>query len=368
MITKFSVSGYRCFNDQITFDFTKSKDYKFNDSCIKNGIITKAMVYGNNGSGKSNLGFAMFDIVGTLTDKNFFAPSADNYICRDSIRKFAEFNYSFQFGSDHIEYCYRKTGPLSLTYELVSINGIKLFEYDYCLGHGDFHLESIQAGTLNLEHFEPRMSVLKYIINNTRLSAKAPLKLLMNEVNGMLWFRSVFGNNYSGLRNDVDDIYRKIIENSKVKDLEHFLKENEIDLSLSSERDSSGQPVIIVNYAHGKALMSDVISSGTQALILFFYWSMSFNEVSFLFIDEFDAFYHYEVAENIVKMLRSRKNFQVVLTSHNTSLISNHLLRPDCYYILNHGKLVQLCNATRRELRQAHNLEKMYLSGEFDEA
>jgi AAA15 family ATPase/GTPase len=197
------------------------------------------------------------------------------------------------------------------------------------------------------------------------MTAKSPLKQLMNEVNGMLWFRSVYGNSYSGFRNEVDNIYHKIIEASKVTELERFLKGNEVDLSLSTQRDSNGQPVIVVQYAHGKALLSDVISSGTQALILYFYWSMSFNDVSFLFIDEFDAFYHYEVAENIVKLLRSRKNLQVILTSHNTSLISNHLLRPDCYFILNQGKLIQLCNATRRELRQAHNLEKMFREKEF---
>jgi AAA15 family ATPase/GTPase len=365
MITKFSVSGYRSFNDPITIDFTRSKDYHFNENCVKDGIITKAMIYGSNASGKSNFGFAMFDIVGTLTDKMFFSPSADNYLCKNGIRKFAEFSYDFVFANDHITYCYRKTAPLMLEYETVIINDRKLFEYDYKAGKGDFHLEDIHAETLNFDHFERTMSVLKYIINNTKMTAKSPLKQLMNEVNGMLWFRSVYGNSYSGFRNEVDNIYRKIIEASKVTELERFLKGNEVDLSLSTQRDSNGQPVIVVQYAHGKALLSDVISSGTQALILYFYWSMSFNDVSFLFIDEFDAFYHYEVAENIVKLLRSRKNLQVILTSHNTSLISNHLLRPDCYFILNQGKLIQLCNATRRELRQAHNLEKMFREKEF---
>ena len=30
------------------------------------------------------------------------------------------------------------------------------------------------------------------------------------------------------------------------------------------------------------------------------------------------------------------------------------------------GKLTALCDATKRELREGHNLEKMYISGEFD--
>lgn len=30
------------------------------------------------------------------------------------------------------------------------------------------------------------------------------------------------------------------------------------------------------------------------------------------------------------------------------------------------GSLTSLCNATPRELREGHNLEKMYISGEFE--
>jgi len=47
--------------------------------------------------------------------------------------------------------------------------------------------------------------------------------------------------------------------------------------------------------------------------------------------------------------------------------MSNRLFRPDCLFILSrNGKLTSLNNATKRELREGHNLEKMYISGEFD--
>ena len=35
----------------------------------------------------------------------------------------------------------------------------------------------------------------------------------------------------------------------------------------------------------------------------------------------------------LVKQLE-RKNYQTVLTSHNTNLLSNSIMRPDCYFIL----------------------------------
>lgn len=56
---------------------------------------------------------------------------------------------------------------------------------------------------------------------------------------------------------------------------------------------------------------------------------------------------------------------QVILTSHNTNLLSNRIMRPDCYFILTKDKLCSLANATERELREGHNLEKLYMSGEF---
>jgi hypothetical protein len=108
-------------------------------------------------------------------------------------------------------------------------------------------------------------------------------------------------------------------------------------------------------------------SSGTKALYTFFYWYKTAVNVSMMFIDEFDAYYHYELSESIVMMLEKMNNTQVLLTSHNTNLLSNRIMRPDCYFILSETGITSLVNATGRELREGHNLEKLYMSGEFNE-
>ena len=69
---------------------------------------------------------------------------------------------------------------------------------------------------------------------------------------------------------------------------------------------------------------------------------------------------------DIVQVLKKMKNTQVILTSHNTNLLTNRIMRPDCYFILTKDKLTSLANATSRELREGHNLEKLYMSGEFN--
>ena len=85
-----------------------------------------------------------------------------------------------------------------------------------------------------------------------------------------------------------------------------------------------------------------------------------------MYLDEFDAFYHYELSSNILSYVNKRPEFQSVLTSHNTYLIDNGLMRPDCYALLKDGKISSFADSTTKVIRQAHNLEKMMLGGEFD--
>ena len=109
-----------------------------------------------------------------------------------------------------------------------------------------------------------------------------------------------------------------------------------------------------------------IASSGSKALELLFYWSKRFNDVSFLFMDEFDAFYHFDLARNVIKYIVDYDNIQVVFTTHNPNLASNEMLRPDCYFTLKNGKLTSFADSTERELREGHNLEKMLRNGEFN--
>jgi len=71
------------------------------------------------------------------------------------------------------------------------------------------------------------------------------------------------------------------------------------------------------------------------------------------------------LAEAIIEELK-KNDCQVILTTHNSGLMTNKLLRPDCYFFMYKHKIVSMANSTLKELRQAHNIEKMYRNGAFD--
>ena len=90
------------------------------------------------------------------------------------------------------------------------------------------------------------------------------------------------------------------------------------------------------------------------------------EKASFVFIDEFDAFYHFELSESVQRHLNQIAGVQIFTTTHNTDLMSNDLLRPDSYFLLANNSIKAISQLTEKELRQAHNLQKMYKAGAFN--
>lgn len=372
MLIKFTVENYKNFKDPITLDFTETHDYKFNPKSTKNGLLSKVVIYGPNASGKSNLGLALFDIVGLLTDKNKEAQQMDplSFINADSDSGTAKFEYCFKKDDTCIRYGYWKESPTKLTFEELYIDGEKVFSYDFLNKKRDFaRMDLIDAQNLNFEYFEQNFAILRYVANNTIQAPDSYVKFLMNFVSRMLWFRSLQNNSYIGLTTGGDDLHSWIIENNLVEDFQNFLHDMagiDMKLGVATAEAPTKMQLLIEKHKKVPLIFGETASSGTRALELFFYWSRRFEDVSFLFIDEFDAFYHFDLAKNVLKYVYELDNIQAVFTTHNSYLASNSLLRPDCYFNLINGALKSFADRTSRELREGHNLEKMLRNGEFD--
>lgn len=368
MLTKFSVKNFKCFKEKFLFDLSTAKNYTFNSECVKNGIVKNSIVYGYNGIGKSNLGWAIFDVIEHLTDKTRYERPYQNYINAYSSEEVAEFDFEFNFEGDTVRYKYLKTDYKTIVAEWFWINDKELVAIDRRTGDSTF--KCLLKGTELLNKIIPdtQLSVLKYVKNNSVLDDSHENRVFKDFfyfIEHMLFFRSLEDRTYIGQEEKKGSLANEIINNDKVDDFEKFLNAANVKCKLAVIEEN-GKKELAFDFGDKKIPFYKIMSTGTSSLTLFYCWYLQIlkNEVSFVFIDEFDAFYHHELSRMIINKLKE-SGVQFVVTTHNTSIMSNDLLRPDCYYLMYNDQILPLSKCTDKELREAHNIEKIYKSGAF---
>lgn len=171
------------------------------------------------------------------------------------------------------------------------------------------------------------------------------------------------------MKSQKDYLFGYIIKNNYLKEFEEMLNKLGIQETLVAENEQDYQTAKILFKHKYKNLPSEVASSsGKKAILLLFYWLKHFEEASFVFIDDFDAFYHSELAEQVYKLLKTQTgsdHLQCVMTTHNTNLLSNKIGRPDSFYIVTPQKIAAMSSWTSREIREGNNIENLYLGKAF---
>jgi AAA15 family ATPase/GTPase len=387
MLKLFEVSGFKNFEKPVRLDFSDVHNYEFNTECISNNMLGKVAIYGKNAIGKSNFGLALCDVAlqrlqqrsltrhGDISDE-YYDPT---YLNTSNTDGYAEFRYIFVFGSDEVEYIYRKDSYRIFIYEKITINEVVLFEYDRndINNRNTKELEKL-APTLILEFENVDSSILMYIRGNVVLENTSPIKKTTDYILGMRFFSGVLQRGTRDasqmLLSSTND-HRFVYDDNYWSELQKLFDNAGIDMILEVKKDDDGVERLYAKSSESARplLFYDIASSGTFALSRFFRLYKNAQKqqrswpVSLIYLDEFDAYYHVELAETIVNLMKKLENTQVIITSHNTNLLSSRIMRPDCYFIMSQNKLTSLVNATDRELREGHNLAKLYRSGEFDE-
>ena len=371
MLTKIEINNFKSFNETFIFDLSETNSFVFNQECIKNNIVNKAIIYGHNSCGKSNLALAIFDIVSHISDKRSAPEKYTNYLNANSNKNTARFKFEFKFDENTLSYEYTKNNYDELIFEKILINNDEFCSIDR---DNSYILNTVAIGTENLKKdlSNSNISIVKYINMNAVLEnneKNAVFTSFINFVNHMLLFRNLDDRFYIGLEQDRHKIEEDIIEHDNLKDFETFLNDAGIKCNLKIRDDSFNNKGIDFVFNNRTIPLFKIASSGTISLTLFYFWYQRLKErenCSFLFIDEFDAFYHHTLSRTIIEKLKEICNTQVILTTHNTSIISNDLLRPDCYFLMDEQQIRPLTKCTDRELREGHNIEKMYRANSFE--
>ncbi len=337
------------------------------------------LIYGKNATGKTNLGKALLNIADIL-DLTGTSMNNGSLLNADTPEKTVEFSYQFRFDEHELVYRYARLDDSELVSEELLLDQVVVFRCDF--EKGDFcfdHLDVVGAETANTDVYlqasagqgvrigRHQLPFLRWLISNVALKKQSPLIQLSDYVRRMSMI-NVGNGALTNPRRTLDNFYEALDMHDKLHDLEDFLNAMGIVCKLKLEKLPDGQRELY--FAHEKLVpFYPNASSGTLALVDLYRRLISSNwNPSFIYLDEFDAFYHYEMSENVIRFFK--KNYpkcQMIMTTHNTNLMTNRLMRPDCLFILSlTGSLTALCNATSRELREGHNLEKMYISGEFE--
>jgi len=369
MLKKIEITNFKNFNKRFIFDLSNVNGFTFNKEAIKNGIVNTGIIYGHNGCGKSNLGLAIFDLISHLTDKRFVNAKYNNYLNANNASNESIFKFTFKFDENIIEYEYTKKDYETLVSEKLVIN-----DNIYAnINKGEssiFNTTAKGAENLNKDLKDSNISILSYLLKNTILEDHKNnnlFKEFMNFLNNMLLYKNLDDRFYIGFKQKSSSLPDYIISNNHLKDFEKFLNNNEIKCKLISKK-TNGENQIFFKFNNKNIEFFSIASSGTISLAVFYVWQKFMEEENckFVFIDEFDAFYHHDLSKIIVEKLKEMTSTQVILTTHNTSNISNDILRPDCYFIMDSEKITSLKDRTDKELREAHNIEKMYKAGSFE--
>lgn len=367
MLKRFAVRNYRGFREKLVWDLSQAGNYQFNTHAIKDGIIKNGVIYGTNGSGKSNLGMAVVDIVQHLSNRGHYPDYYDNYLYGGaSGDTLVVFHYTFQLGKEVLDYKYTKDKSGNLQVEELLVNNKRVLFKDV---HEIFFTSefTITDEAKRMVHeSQNNLSLINYIRSNVPLEEGHYIMRLVNFVDGMEYYNTL--RMQYGMSSDftMKEVEKLIIKYDFVSGYQNFL------LDVSGQRvkfvpPKEGDEDLYCLINNQPVLWKKIASQGTKALTMLYlrFRTMPITGMRLMILDEFDAFYHHDLSYNVCQPMFGLDNIQVFMTTHHTSIMTNDLLRPDCYFVIDGKEIKPINKMTKQELRQAHNLEKMYRGNAF---
>ena len=364
MLIRFWVQGYRCFGDRVEIDLTDKKNYRYGKECVRGDFLDKMVVLGNNNAGKTTFGYAMTDIVSTVGgfSKDIGQRNRECFLNRDVPTDRATFHYDLSKKGSVISYEYSKSSPDDILSERLAIDRHTVFEYDLSKSTEVFLDPGIDV---DLPMPDGKRSLILAASEARRLNPDSPAGVVMEFATHSLYYMAMWKHDvHIGMADEEDDAERSVIQNGHVDLFRSFLKEVcSIDLDLFAEGDR-----LMVRKSEGAIPFKDSVSRGTMIACRLYAWIMRCRDRNALiYFDDFDDMFHYKTSENAIRTIISQNSSQCIFVTHNTGLVSNDFLRPDCCFIMANGDLRSLASLTDKDIRRGHNLEKMLREGEFDQ-
>lgn len=380
MILQFSCSNHKSIKDKILFSMLASSDNTSKNSLITHNalkILRSAVIYGANGSGKSNFINAISYMKKLVSNSIKYQPGDKIY---QNPHKLSNPNlpgeYNIQFIKNGLRYAYGFSllnGNVKdeYLYSFPNDNENKIFERNY--------LNITYGNNYDSKLFTTSISSLKD--NRLFLSCAANFSNVKEIETAFLFFKediSIYDPFNNWLKYSAQLMQGDYIIKQKFIDILNTLgvglKDVSIkidDLSGNFSTDRSDVEIKVIY----KQFQTDLIQEESAGIKNLFKMICPIIEIlqqgKILICDEFESNLHESIVYEIVKLFYTAhkdKNAQLIFSTHDTSLLNENLFRHDQIWFtqLNSQRATELYSlAEIRNVKKGENLKKGYIMGKY---
>ncbi len=344
MLKNITIENSSGISEKIELDFRKG-NYRFKEQYIYDEIISPAVLYGHNSSGKTsvlrtfNNIFNIFN--GDLTRDNTYAMK--NLFYDEECTKI---NMELKLKGNFYHYFIEMKNKNIIVNEEVIINDNKHFSRSLVK---DIPTNMSFIRYLVMNGLEPDLNdIYEYMKNITFISTEKKINSIRTslELNKLL-----------------------VKHNEKYKNISRHFEEI-MDLTFYLEATLDGERIRAIYEKNNESYKFDyktMLSSGTRDFYEMLALIFELPENTLLIIDEIEKTFHPDLVRKIVKYLSENFPIQIITSSHNTNFMK--ALRPDQLYITKKENDIVSVNRVSEKypgIREIHNLEKLYMGGKFE--
>ena len=396
MLLEFRCSNHRSIKEEVTFSMIAGSDNTSEELLKEFGnfrVLRSAIIYGANGSGKSNFINALAFVRDLVSNSINHQPGQGVYQARHKLNtEEIPSEYSVQFVRNNIRYAYGFSVKKNLIqdeylYYFPKGRQVKIFERnsmevkagDRYKGVFDVSISILKDNRLflscaanysNVKEIEEAFMFFNtdIVVYNPEINNWTEYSIELMQNNDMI--KKVFVNILRALGTGVKDVKVKL-EKIKFSDLQQELQLPEALKNLIGTQEGNRIEAKVVYDQFEVDLMTEE-STGVKRLFQMICPIIDIlDKGKILICDELENSLHESVIFQIVRLFQHAqkdKFAQLIFSTHDTSLLDTDLFRRDQVWFtqLNKERATDLYSLVEiKNVRKSENLEKGYVSGKY---
>lgn len=396
MLLEFKCSNHRSIKEEVSFSMIAGSDNTSEELLKEYGnfrVLRSAVIYGANGSGKSNFISALLFMCDLVSNSINYQPGQGVFQARHKLSaEDSSSRYSIQFVRNDIRYAYGFSVKQNLIqdeylYYFPKGRQVKIFERDRSgirpggryKGMFDVSVSILKDNRLflscaanysNVKEIEEAFMFFKtdIVVYNPEINNWTEYSIKLMQDNDMM--KKIFLNILRALGTGAKDVKVKL-EKIKLADLPQELQLPDALKSLLGTKEGNRIEAKVIYDQFEVDLMTEE-STGVKRLFQMICPIIDIlNKGKILICDELETSLHESVIFQIVQLFQNYqkdKFAQLIFSTHDTSLLDSDLFRRDQVWFtqLNNERATDLYSLVEiKNVCKSENLEKGYVSGKY---